>query len=80
MNKITSFFRTNKSAALSGNAFASVSRALDRQDEAKGKLQALDAVSDKIEAGNDSLRKSIKARQSRLAYAHSDLDNLLSLL
>ncbi len=68
------------SVALSGNAFSNVSRAFDKQEEAKGKLIALDAAADKIQAGNDSLAKAIKSRQTRLTYHHNELDSLLSLL
>lgn len=79
MNIIDRILRRG-ATSLSGNAFSSVSRAFDRQEEAKGKLLALDAASDKIEAGNESIRKDVIARQTRLAYSHSELDRLLSLL
>lgn len=80
MSNFLSFFTLGRKSALSGNAFTSVSRAYDRQEEAKGKLLALDAAADKIEAGNTSLRKAITQRQTRLAYSSAELDNLLTLL
>ncbi len=75
-----SFIQSRRGTALSGNAFTSISRLTDRQEEARGKLIALDAASDKIEAGNESLRKSITSRQRRLAYSQAELDGLLALL